>query len=383
MKRRLSNVEASIVRKKRKIHQDKNIVLLSTKLEPFPNEFIKEILKIIIHYGPLDWLGVSKKCQQLAFSELLSDPRIVNMSTADCNNALINACAQGHAEVAKLLLKHERIDPSSCDNQALINACWAGQTVVVQELLKDSRVNPTTQKHLALSVTCYKGHYEVFQVLLKDNRINKKTFLHQRFIVMAASQGHIQIFIAFYEMFKKGTHTMMEAKQAASHGGYSEIVKLCNGRLKVTLEERSKAINLQDIANSLLEVTHFFLRELKNNNADYMFDQSALPGSKVMDKNFVWLAGTREDDVLEDLCRWSRKNISLTDMKKLIHQLCLTGRAKQGFEVFNGARYVAFSISLLKELHSLACKERIVPQKQAMTKPTLITNFELSMPSGK
>jgi hypothetical protein len=103
---------------------------------------------------------------------LMSDPRV--NPAARANKALrgsMKANYQRSYEVAKMLQRDSRVDPSVEDNAMVRWAADRGDFEMVRMLLKDARVNPSAQDQFALRKAIYKDQSEVVKVLLVDARV--------------------------------------------------------------------------------------------------------------------------------------------------------------------------------------------------------------------
>ncbi|MEM3858015.1 MAG: ankyrin repeat domain-containing protein [Candidatus Micrarchaeaceae archaeon] len=120
------------------------------------------------------------------FYKLISDKRV---SVSD--NMFINACSNGHYEIAKTLLNYN-INPASNDQQALISASKNGHIDVVKLLLSLPEIDPSKQDQSALNMASIYGHYDVVKILLSDKRINP---VYQNCIALlyACQYGHKNI----------------------------------------------------------------------------------------------------------------------------------------------------------------------------------------------
>jgi hypothetical protein len=86
-------------------------------------------------------------------------------SAEDFNYAIRYASLNGHLEVVKLLLKDNRVDPSSSDCEALYSADFYQYHEIVDLLWKDKRVKQFIDKE--------KNKPEFYDDMIKRN-INKK-----------------------------------------------------------------------------------------------------------------------------------------------------------------------------------------------------------------
>ncbi|KAI8900063.1 ankyrin repeat-containing domain protein [Globomyces pollinis-pini] len=98
----------------------------------------------------------------------------------------------GHAEVIKLLLQDDRIDPTEDDSQALRLASENGHLEVVELLLEDGRADPSDDDNYAICFASLNGHYEIVKLLMKDDRTDPSGDNNYA-IRSAASGGHSEI----------------------------------------------------------------------------------------------------------------------------------------------------------------------------------------------
>jgi ankyrin repeat protein len=168
----------------------------------------------------------SKACAkgQVAMVRFLCDPNtgIVNPSAND-NDAVIRASANGHSEVVKLLLEDERVDPAARDQEALCAACsishdeyksddeagdsdkntgpddcatqerhHKGATEIVRLLLQDYRVDPGVNENMPLGQACREGHTEIVKLLLAHDGVDPAGDGNYA-VIAAAMSGHTEI----------------------------------------------------------------------------------------------------------------------------------------------------------------------------------------------
>lgn len=81
-----------------------------------------------------------------------------------------DACKYGFADVVRLLLTDDRVDPSIFYNEPVQLASEYGHADVVQILLEDSRVDPAYICNAALQYACENSHLDVIRILLADSR---------------------------------------------------------------------------------------------------------------------------------------------------------------------------------------------------------------------
>lgn len=99
------------------------------------------------------------------------------------------------ANVVKLLLQCNKINPSIPDNVAIRQMANKGYVELVDLLLKDTRVDPNARNVVnydALMNACDKGHVEVVKLLLQDPRVNANA-RKDRAIELASIRNHTEI----------------------------------------------------------------------------------------------------------------------------------------------------------------------------------------------
>lgn len=65
------------------------------------------------------------------------------------NEAIIEASANGHADVVRLLMRNKWVNPAEDESQALHLACKGGHLEVVQLLMQDKRMGPTEKNNIS------------------------------------------------------------------------------------------------------------------------------------------------------------------------------------------------------------------------------------------
>ena len=71
--------------------------------------------------------------------------------------AIQSACENGHIESFKILIKDQRVDPSSEDNLCLRKACENGHTKIAKKLLLDHRVDPSAMDNYSIKYSSKNG----------------------------------------------------------------------------------------------------------------------------------------------------------------------------------------------------------------------------------
>lgn len=92
---------------------------------------------------------------------LLNDKRVKPYASA-----FIGACANGHLDIIKLLIKY-KINPAIENNEGLIVAVQNGHEKTVEYLMNDHRVDSSAQHWEALKIANQKGYAKITQLLLK------------------------------------------------------------------------------------------------------------------------------------------------------------------------------------------------------------------------
>ncbi len=150
-----------------------------TKFRRFSFAYLPVELKwLLTSVYPLNWLFVSKSFHTAAFNQLLRDPRVnptkmtfsyrVRHSKELVESPIVWAATRGHAQLVRVLLKDNRVDPSVQNHQALVNACNHGHAEVVRLLLNDNRSDRREKRNLAIEVTCCTNNATLFCMLLNE-----------------------------------------------------------------------------------------------------------------------------------------------------------------------------------------------------------------------
>ena len=123
---------------------------------------------------------------------LLSHPKL-DASTSSFGHPFFVACKQGHIDVVRTLLEDERVAPrhTSCGG-ALTEACVNNRVEVVRLLLQDGRIDPSWHEFYCLPSTCREGHIEIVRLLLEDGRADP-SYPEYAAVLSAHEQGHQEI----------------------------------------------------------------------------------------------------------------------------------------------------------------------------------------------
>lgn len=89
-----------------------------------------------------------------------------NVSKEEVSYALAYACGAGQFEVANLLIKDKRADPTFEDHDALFAAIESNNADVLKLVLGDKRVDPTYDDDRAILEASYMGNTKAVKLLL-------------------------------------------------------------------------------------------------------------------------------------------------------------------------------------------------------------------------
>ncbi|TPX58239.1 hypothetical protein PhCBS80983_g03280 [Powellomyces hirtus] len=143
---------------------------------------------------------------------LLKNPRVLPSSSA---SGL--ASTLGHAAVVEVLLKDDRMDPSSDSNEALRKASANGHAAVVSQLLRHPKVDPSPY---AFYESIERGHVAVMDVLLRDGRYDAAWRVSGRCLALWMADDHQQLGVV---------DRLMQDPRVDSTGGDSFPVVLAAG----------------------------------------------------------------------------------------------------------------------------------------------------------
>ncbi|KAJ3273493.1 hypothetical protein HDV01_004413 [Terramyces sp. JEL0728] len=79
-------------------------------------------------------------------------------------------------EIAKILLKDKRIDPSQKGNTILKRACIKRKSVFVKLLLNHKKVDPTANDYEALKIAAESGHAEIIELFRNCKKVDQRVF---------------------------------------------------------------------------------------------------------------------------------------------------------------------------------------------------------------
>lgn len=111
---------------------------------------------------------------------LLKDNRIE--PSLKNNISLIQAVKKGFTDIVDILLKHNKFDPSILDNNLFIEAAKYGNIDIIKLLLLDNRVNPSAQNNRAFIEAVKNHNIDIIKLLLQDNRIDPSSQNNEAFI---------------------------------------------------------------------------------------------------------------------------------------------------------------------------------------------------------
>ncbi|MGV2437806.1 MAG UNVERIFIED_CONTAM: ankyrin repeat domain-containing protein [Anaerolineae bacterium] len=168
--------------------------------------------------------------------------------------ALLWASENGHEEVVKALLAHNKVDVNLQDSVGRTALCWAsvnGHVEVVKALLNNDKVNVSLHDRFsrtALLRASENGHLEVVMALLTSDKVNVN--LKDRFsrtaMLMASLNGHEDVVKALLTSNKVNVNLQDLAGRTAllwaSGRGHVEVVK-------ALLAHDMVDVNLQDLCS--------------------------------------------------------------------------------------------------------------------------------------
>ena len=152
-----------IQKKKLKLVHD---ILMDPRRYPLPHEF-----PFGAKFRGLIFMDGSIQHDHLEIVKLLLSHDRIDPSAKN-NHAIRWASEHGHLDVVKLLLSDARVDPAADDNYAIRWASHYGHLEVVKLLLSDTRVDPSTGINCAIRWASFNGHQEVVKLLLSDERVD-------------------------------------------------------------------------------------------------------------------------------------------------------------------------------------------------------------------
>jgi ankyrin repeat protein len=106
---------------------------------------------------------------------------------AGLSNALIIACFFGHVDIARVLLKDRRINPSVHQNTAVMASIKRNHLEVLKLLLQDDRVNPMDHEQQVILTAVYCGSPEVIRMLLEHPLVDP-TFGSNHLLTLAVAR---------------------------------------------------------------------------------------------------------------------------------------------------------------------------------------------------
>jgi hypothetical protein len=189
---------------------------------------------------------LSNACEERKFPEivrvLLSDPRVEPSHP----NVIVGACRGGNAEIVRMLLSYDSVDPSAEDdagNDGLAEACGAGHTEVVRLLLADERVDPDRDDILLHA--CQRGFTEVVRLLLADPRVNP-SITPQRANILATS-----VTLPFDSLVAQYRHDVPQLRVSVNHAlDKAQLKQTAKNLTKIQTLEKHEYMN-PNIANTI------------------------------------------------------------------------------------------------------------------------------------
>lgn len=207
---------------------------------------------------------------------LVQGPRKGAVNAACRQNEPIKiACLKGFTEIVDILLQLPYIDPGANKNQALLNACRNGHAAVIKKLAQKSptKCDFTVQNSLALQVAVAKGDLELVQCLLSvnDQRVNPGAWDSAAFR-HAVKNGFIEIarVLAVDPRVNVAAANHRAISDAAERGDI-DLVKLVISDSRIDPSARDNAALKAAIANGHLEVVKLLLRDARTGRVN---DQS-------------------------------------------------------------------------------------------------------------
>jgi hypothetical protein len=206
--------------------------------------------------------------------ELVLTDSMANFSVMD-NGAFILMSSVGDVEAVSLLLKDDRIDPTTQENHALRSACKNGHVSVVEVLLADPRVQPTAMddfatqwasrhgygaivdkllKHqsatqhtrdVAISHASEAGHLEMVKGLLKDSKVNPAS-LFQSAIRLSSKNGHLDVVETLLTDPRVDPSAISNAAiRSANEEGHSAVVERLLRDTRVRIDPKTFPVPLR------------------------------------------------------------------------------------------------------------------------------------------
>ncbi|KAI8891890.1 ankyrin repeat-containing domain protein [Globomyces pollinis-pini] len=146
--------------------------------------------------------------------------------SAESNYAIRWTSTKGHTETVKLLLADSRVDPSANSNYPIKWASRNGLTETVKLLLQDSRVDPTVRDNYAIIWASKYGHTETVKLLLKHEQVDPSA--RNNLAIWAASRNvrsdTLKILLEDSRVDTSALYNM--AMRMPTENGHTEIVKL-------------------------------------------------------------------------------------------------------------------------------------------------------------
>ena len=129
----------------------------------------------IVIYHMINYLGIDALIALININKLfvyLIKKNINNLKETLANEYFLRYCNDDNIILIKILLTHNKIDPSMNDNFAIRYASHNGHLSIVEKLLKDERVDPSADNNFAIQYASHNGHLSIVERLLKDERVD-------------------------------------------------------------------------------------------------------------------------------------------------------------------------------------------------------------------
>lgn len=148
-----------------------------------------DIVRLLVSHVPASLRALKVACQNghaEVVRTLLSPPALVDPSQ-EWDIALREACKHGHVAVVRELLADSRVHAQVLNNQPLRLAAVMGRLDVVRLLLAHPQVDPSAHGDNALVVSARTERVDVVRVLLTDARVRPQRAIRH---VLKAGRGH-------------------------------------------------------------------------------------------------------------------------------------------------------------------------------------------------
>ncbi|CAG8978623.1 hypothetical protein HYALB_00013223 [Hymenoscyphus albidus] len=210
---------------------------------------MKDFLLNATYHGKSDWVKLVSSADLFA-----SDPLLIQ-------SALCSAAAQGHEEVAKLIIQYGKAIVNSTNEYVkgpLWHAATSGHAGILRLLLEYTIDSSVTRGFLPLLEAAHKGHTELVKILLQTGKfdINCSDDFGRTPFLLAVSMGHMEVVKMLIEIEecdinRRDIEFNTPLSEAISKGCL-EIVKLliATGRhaavVKLLLDTDKCFVNIKD-----------------------------------------------------------------------------------------------------------------------------------------